>query len=82
MEQATAKFVFLYPAKSKEEVNNISAINNFSYHSEAQMCFSIFQKPFNPIQTGGGELLRPASTLRLCNFVTVYASTTKLRDFS
>jgi len=37
---------------------------------------------FNPIQTGGGGLLRPASTLNLRNFVTVYASATKLCDFS
>ena len=34
----------------------------------------------NRIQTGegrGGGLLRPGSTLKLCNFVTVYAITTK-----
>ena len=35
----------------------------------------------NPIQTGGG-LLRPYQTLKLNNFKTVKAMTTKFSDFS
>ena len=30
---------------------------------------------------GGGGLLRPASTLELCNFLTVYGITTKFCDW-
>ena len=37
---------------------------------------------FNPIQTGGGGLLRPYQTLKLNNFKTVKAMTTKFSDFS
>ena len=36
----------------------------------------------NPIQTGGGGLLRPYQTLKLNNFKVVKAMTTKFSDFS
>ena len=37
----------------------------------------------NPIQTGGGGGgLEPAPTLKICNFRTVKAITTKIGDFS
>ena len=41
-------------------------------------------KTFNPIQIGrGGEgLFKPAPTLKICNFPTVKAITTKFGDFS
>ena len=47
-------------------------------------CFEKLVIHFNPLQTGGGGggLLRTYKSLKLNNFKTVKAMTTKFRDFS
>ena len=40
------------------------------------------QFDLNPIQTKGGELLRPAPTFKMCNFKTIKVITPKVGDIS